>query len=164
MIKEAENVRHQGTDTAKTARADDLAGNFAKEAFDQVEPGRGGGRKVQMKAGMTLKPGDDLGMFVRRVVVADDVNIKLGANLALDLAQEGQPLLMAMTRGSMSKDLARKIVQGGKQSERSVTAVIVTLGANMTFDSGADRADCARGGPDTDSSHRNRAGGHDQAG
>ena len=31
-----------------------------------------------MKAGMTLKPGDDLGMFVSGVVVADDVNIKLG--------------------------------------------------------------------------------------
>jgi predicted ester cyclase len=38
MIKEAENVCHEGADTAKTARADDLAGNFAKKAFDQVEP------------------------------------------------------------------------------------------------------------------------------
>jgi hypothetical protein len=146
MIKEAENVRHQGTDTAKTARADDLSGNFTKEAFDQVEPGRGGWRKVQMKAGMTLKPGDDLGMFVRRVVVADDVNIKLGANLALDLAQEGQPLLMAMTRGSMSKDLARKIVQGGKQSDRSVTVVIVTLGANMTLTQGQTGLTALEGG------------------
>ena len=78
MIKEAENVCHRGADTAKTARANHLAGNFPKEAFDQVEPGRGGWRKVQMKAGMTLEPGDDLGMFVGGVVVADDVNIKLG--------------------------------------------------------------------------------------
>ena len=51
---------------------------------------------MQMEAGMTLEPGDDLGMFVRGVVVADDVNIQLGGDLALDLAQEGQPLLMAM--------------------------------------------------------------------
>jgi hypothetical protein len=43
-----------------------LTGNFPKEAFDEVEPGRGGWRKMQMKAGMALKPGDDLGMFVGR--------------------------------------------------------------------------------------------------
>ena len=88
---------------------------------------------MHMKAGMTLKPGDDLGMFVSGVVVADDVNIKLGGDLALDLAQEGQPLLMAMTRGGMSKNLAREIVESGEQGDRSVTVVIVSLGADMTF-------------------------------
>jgi hypothetical protein len=70
MITEAGNVCHQGADTAKTARANHLAGNFPKEAFDQVEPGRGGWRKMQLKAGMALKPGDDLGMFVSGVVVS----------------------------------------------------------------------------------------------
>ena len=39
MIKEAENVCYQGADTAKTARANRLPGNFPKEAFDQVQPG-----------------------------------------------------------------------------------------------------------------------------
>ena len=91
---------------------------------------------MQMKAGMTLKPGDDLGMFVRGVVVADEVNIKLGGDLPVDLAQEGQPLLMAMTRGGMGKDLAREVVQGGKQGDRSVTVVIVSLGADMTLTQG----------------------------
>ena len=72
MIKEAENVCHQRSDAAKTARADHFTGDLAKEALDQVEPGRGGWGQVQMEAGMTLEPGDDLGMFVRGVVVADD--------------------------------------------------------------------------------------------
>ena len=54
MIKEAENVCHQCADAAKTARANDFTGNFSKEALYQVEPGRGGWCKVQMKAGMTL--------------------------------------------------------------------------------------------------------------
>ena len=119
-------LRHAPTCAARTLR-------FAKEALDQVEPGRGGWGQVQMEAGMTLEPGDDLGMFVSGVVVADDVNIQLGGDLALDLAQEGQPLLMAMTSGGMSKDLARQIVEGGKQGDRSVTVVIVGLGADMTL-------------------------------
>ena len=55
MIKEAEDVGDQGADTAKTARADYLSGNFAKEAFNQVEPGRRDWRQVQMKARMMLK-------------------------------------------------------------------------------------------------------------
>ena len=91
---------------------------------------------MQMKAPMTFKPGDDLGMFVSSVVVADDVNIKFSGHLSVDLAQEGQPLLMPMTRGGMSKDFAREIVEGGKQSDRSVTVVIVSLGANMTLTQG----------------------------
>ena len=82
---------------------------------------------MQMKAGMTLKPGDDLEMFVSGVVVADDVNIKLSGHLAVDLAQEGQPLLMAMTPGGVSKYFAREIVEGSKQSDRSVAVVIVSL-------------------------------------
>ena len=88
---------------------------------------------MQMKAGMTFKPGDDLGMFMSGVVVADDVNIKVGGHLSVDLAQEGQPLLMAMARGGMSKDLAREIVQSGKQSDRSVTVIIVSLGADVSL-------------------------------
>ena len=101
-------------------------------------------------------------MFVSGVVVADDVNVKLGGDLVVDLAQKGEPLLMAMTRGGVSKDLAREIVEGGKQGHRSVTVIIVGLGADYDLGSRADRADCARG-PDTGTSHRNRAGGHDQA-
>ena len=45
---------------------------------------------MHMKAGMTLEPDDVLGMFVSGVIVADDVNIKLGRDLALDLTQ-GRP-------------------------------------------------------------------------
>ena len=43
---------------------------------------------------------------------------------------------MAMTSGGMSKDLAREIVEGGKQGDRSVTVVIVGLGADMTLAQG----------------------------
>ena len=58
MIKEAENVCDQGAGAAEGARANHLGRNFPKEAFDQVEPGRGGWGKMQMKAPMTFKPGD----------------------------------------------------------------------------------------------------------
>ena len=72
-------------------------------------------------------------------------NIKLGGELPVDLAQEGQPLLMAMTGGGMSKDLAREIVQGGKQGNRSVTVIVVGLGADMTLAQGQTRLTALKG-------------------
>ena len=85
MIKKAEDVGDQGADAAKAARADDLGGDFPKEAFDQIEPGGRGGSKMDMETGMTLKPGDDFGMFVSGVVIADDVNIELSGAICLSI-------------------------------------------------------------------------------
>jgi hypothetical protein len=83
MIKEAEDVDDQGPDAAKAARADDLGGDFAKEAFHQVEPGGRGGNEMDVETGMTLKPGGNFGVLVGRVVVADDVKLELGNDLLI---------------------------------------------------------------------------------
>ena len=50
-IEKAENVSDQGCDAAKAARADDLAGNFAKEAFHQIEPGGRSGNEMDSENG-----------------------------------------------------------------------------------------------------------------
>ena len=103
MIEEAEDVGDQGSDAVKASRADDFGGDFAKEAFHQIEPGGRGGNEMEVKTGMTLEPGADFGVLVGRVVVADDVKLELGSDLLIDLAQEGQPLPMTMARGGVSK-------------------------------------------------------------
>jgi hypothetical protein len=108
MIEKAEDVGDQGPDAAKAARADDLGGDFAKEAFHQVKPRGRGRNKMEMKTGMTLKPSGNLGVLVGRVVVADDVKLELGSDLLVDLAQEGQPLLMAMARGEWANTLPER--------------------------------------------------------
>ena len=100
---------------------------------------------MQMKAGMMLKPGDDLGMFASGVVVADNVNIKLGGDLPVDLAQEGRATPDGDNRRRISKDLAREIVQGGKQGNRSVTVIVVGLGADMTLAQGQPRLTALEG-------------------
>ena len=65
--------------------------------------------------------------------VADDVKLELGSDLLIDLAQEGQPLLMAMARSVVGKHLARKVVQGDKEGHRSMPVVVVGLGANVSL-------------------------------
>ena len=88
---------------------------------------------MDVETGMTLKPGGDFGVLVGRIVIADDVKLELGSDLLIDLAQEGQPLLMAMAPGGVSKHPAGKVVQGGKEGHRSMPVVVVGLGANVSL-------------------------------
>ena len=67
------------------------------------------------------------------IVVANDVKLQLGGDFLIDLAQEGEPLLMAMARGGVGEHLAGKVVQGGKEGHRSVPVVVVGPGANVSL-------------------------------
>jgi hypothetical protein len=160
MIEKAEDVGEQGTDAAKAARADDLGGDFAKEAFHQIEPGGRGGNEMDVKTGVTLEPGGHLGVLVGGIIVANDVKVELGSHLLIDLAQEGQPLLMAMARGVWANTLP-----GSPRRQR---------GSPFHADSSreswcecvpgskASRAGCVRG-PGTGSFHHSRAPKLDRA-
>ena len=53
-------------------------------------------------------------------------------DLLIDLAQEGQPLLMAMARSGVGKHLAGKVVERGKEGHRSM-AIIVLAAYSVIF-------------------------------
>jgi hypothetical protein len=57
---------------------------------------------------VTLKPGGHLGVLVGGIIVANDVKVELGSQLLIDLAREGQPLLMAMARGEWANTLPER--------------------------------------------------------
>ena len=82
---------------------------------------------------MTLGPGGGPGVLVGRVVIADEVKLELRGRLSVDLAQEAEPLLMARARGGVGKDLAGKVVQGGKESHRPMPIVIMGSGADVSL-------------------------------
>ena len=59
----------------ENAAADLVCSQVAKEAFDHIEPrGRSGG-KADVESLMALEPALHTGMFVGRVVVADEVDL-----------------------------------------------------------------------------------------
>ena len=104
-----------------------LGGNFAKEAFYPIEPGGRGGNEMDVETGITLKRGGDFGVPADRVVVADDAKLELGSDLLIDLAQEGQPLPMAMARGELDALRGRPCVKhydhGSRCSARRLNAL-----------------------------------------
>jgi hypothetical protein len=71
LVDEAVDGGLEIDDRAEDAVLQPTAGELGKEALDGVQPGAGGGREVEGPAWMSLQPGADLGVLVRRVVVED---------------------------------------------------------------------------------------------
>src|SRR5437762_3042719 len=66
------------------ATSKSVDGEIAKEAFDHVEPRAAGGSEVDMKARMAIKPAADRRMFVRGVVVRNDVDLFGAVDTSVD--------------------------------------------------------------------------------
>ena len=68
----------------------------SEEAFDHVEPTGRGRCEANVEAFVGFQPALDSGMFVGRVVVADQVDFLVGRYRLIDHAQELQPFLMSV--------------------------------------------------------------------
>ena len=82
-----------------------------------------------METGMSFEPRFHLGMFVRGVVVHDEVQVQSGGCLGIDLTQETQKLLVPMARQAGANDLAVERAQRREQRSCAVTFVVVGLSA-----------------------------------
>jgi len=105
-----------------------VLGQVAEEAFDHVEPTGRGWREANVEAFVGFQPAFDSGMFVGRVVVADQVDFLVGRYRLIDHAQEPKLFLMAVFLLAQAEDLAIGGVQRGEQGGRAVALVIVGHG------------------------------------
>lgn len=85
-------------DGGEGAAANGLLSDAAKPAFDLIEPVGGGGSEVDVVARAMGEPGAYLWVLVGGVVVDDEVQFEGSRHAAIEMAQEGQELLMAMAR------------------------------------------------------------------
>jgi len=85
---------HELSDAGEGAAADGLVGDPREESFNLVEPRAVGRDEVHVPAWPSRQPRLDLRMVVGGVVVDDAVDVQLGGHGPVDLAQEGQELLV----------------------------------------------------------------------
>src|SRR5580704_11062019 len=78
-----------------------------------------------MEALVPFEPGADLGVLVRRIVVDDQVQLRSGRGLAVDLIEEADEFLMPMARHALADDPALQHVERGEQRRRTVTLVVM---------------------------------------
>jgi hypothetical protein len=80
---------------------------------------------MDMEALMTFQPADDLLVFMRGIVIADQVDMFFFGDGLIDQAEKLQPLLMPVSLLEEAKDLGVKRVQSGKQGRRAITFVVM---------------------------------------
>src|ERR1700735_5688455 len=93
FLEGTNQIRHAVKDAAPQA----LFGHVSKEALHHIEPGRAGGREMQVKARTLGQPSLHRGMLMRRVIVQDQVELTIRRRLLINQLEELQPLLMTMT-------------------------------------------------------------------
>lgn len=119
------NAADELLDAGERAAPYGLVGNQREEAFDLIQPGTVGWHEVHVPARAACQPGLDLRMAVRGVVVDDAMNVQLSRHGLVDLAQERQEFLMAMTRLASGQYRAVEHIQGREQRGRAVAFVVV---------------------------------------
>lgn len=75
---------------------------------------------MHVKAFVLLKPGLHCWVFVRGVVVHDQVQLKMFGRFSIDFFEKFQPLLMPVLALDATDQASLKIVQRSEQGERAV--------------------------------------------
>src|SRR5450432_1125113 len=81
---------------------------------------------------MASEPGFDLGMLMRRVVVSDQVQFKVGRNISIEMLQKAQEFLMAMARLALGDDPAVDNVERREERGSAVAKVVVSHALDIT--------------------------------
>ena len=88
-LDRVDDVRH----AEKVSAPELLGGEMRKPEFDQIQPRRTGRDEVQMHARVLPEPRVDLRVFVRRVVVHDQMQVDVRRRGGVDLGQKAAELL-----------------------------------------------------------------------
>jgi hypothetical protein len=108
----------------EAAVADCMLGDIAKEALDKIHPAAGGGYKMLFNSISSVlclllsipsfNPVPDFLLFMRAVVVQDYMQSHVAGRLPVQLFKKPKPFNIGMFLLDPAKDLACKVVQGGK--------------------------------------------------
>ena len=114
MLYELVDAGDQIPDTAEAAATDGPLGDESEPSFDLIEPGRIGGRVMNVETWPGGEPDTHLGVFVGSVVVHDQVHVQTVWNCRIDLLEKTEKLLMAVARLAVGEDGAGGDVESSK--------------------------------------------------
>ena len=100
-------MRRAGKDT----QSQPLLGEVAEPPFDHIQPRTGGRREVQVKLWMSFEPRLDIGVFMRRVVVEDQMQIEVRRSLGINVLQKRQPCMMPLSWQTVGDDFSLRQFQ-----------------------------------------------------
>src|ERR1700677_98415 len=92
------NLLHQFADAAEGTAPDGLLGDAREPALDLIEPAGVGRSAMKVVARTARQPGSHPGMLVGGVVVRDQMDLEVGRDVAVEVLEKAQKLLMPMAR------------------------------------------------------------------
>jgi hypothetical protein len=75
---------------------------------------------MEVEARPGSEPGTHFGVFVRGVIIDDEVDIEGRRNIGLDMCEKGEELLVAMSCATLREHSAIGDVQGCEQGRRAM--------------------------------------------
>ena len=145
LLHEGVDFADQFLDVGERAATDGLLCDEPEQALDLVDPGGIGGRVMHVVSGTASQPGVDLGVFVGSVVVDDEMDIEVLGHVGVDVAQEGEELLVPMASLALCEHLACGHVQGGEQRGGAVADIIVRDAFDIAQSHGQHRLGALQG-------------------
>src|ERR1700682_3229279 len=112
-------------DALEYAAASWLAGDPGEQPFDELDPGRRCWREVHLEARMLGEPGLHFLGLVGLVIVADRMHVEVLGYGPVDLFQEADELLGAVTRQALADDLAGLHIECRQQRRRAIAFVVL---------------------------------------
>lgn len=108
-----------------------VLGQLPKPAFDQIQPRIARWREVNVKARMPIQLLLHLRMFVRGIIVHNQMQVELGNGLTVNRLQKLDPLLMPVSLLALGIECSIRNTQCGEQCCRAIPFVIVRHGPQL---------------------------------
>ena len=132
VLDEAVDFAHEVGDGEEGATTDGALGDQSEEALDLVEPGSIGRGEVKVPPRPPCEPRPDLGVLVGGVVVDDEMDVEVGRDIGLEVAQEGEEFLVPMAGLALGEDRAIEHVERREKGGGAVPFVVVSDAFNVT--------------------------------
>src|SRR5207245_3681512 len=121
----------QVANAGEGSAADLFLGQGGEEAFYLVDPGGAGRGEVEVIARVARELAAYAGMLVGAIVVQDEMHVELGADFAVDEAEELQELLVTMAGVAMTDHLAAGDIERREETGDPVAFVVVGASLGM---------------------------------
>ena len=89
--------------TCESTATHALVIQVTKEPLDDIEPGTAGRNEVDVEPLVPFQPCKDFGVFMRGVVVSDEMKVEVARGFCVDLLQEPDPLLVPVAAACMTR-------------------------------------------------------------
>ena len=123
------NVAHHSVDqlghATESTTAQSLLVEIPKEPLNYIQPRTAGRDEMEVETFMSLEPIQDLRMFVRGVVIHNQMKTQILRRLGVNLREKLDPLLVSVTRHAGGDDFALEHVDRRKERRGTMAFVVV---------------------------------------